>query len=219
MTPVTSQPLLLPDSTLSGGATAAPGRQQVHAWLREFEHARWTAQPRFDPADPASGADRRADAPSPPPASIPSALDHDAPPGDVGRQEPAFEPVQTVLAARAALGGLPFARMHRPMTAPMVVAGAASRPVIQALADASADRTERVDAMAHAAPETECPQRMVHVFVGDGSTSVWIRDARLKTQDAVRVLNELEIDAPAAGKHRQVIHLSLNGRPVKRSEP
>lgn len=220
MTPVTSQPLLLPDSTLSGGATAAPGRQQVHAWLREFEHARWMAQPRFDPSDPAAGDDRRADAPPTPPASVaPALVEHDAPAGAARRQEPVVEPVHTVLAVRAALGGSHIDRIQRPMATPAGAAGVASRPIVQSPADLPAERTEPADAMAHAGFEPECPQRVVHVFVGDGSTSVWIRDARLKAQDALRMLHELEIDAAAAGQHRQVIHLSLNGRPVKRSEP
>ena len=205
--PAASQPALQAAAT----ASAAPTAQQRHAWLREFEQARWDAQPRFERS---ASPERSIDGPAA--ASLPAgvvATDTASAPGNGDASHAVSGLTTSELVMRAALHGAPGPATRTANPRQFAAIGPA------ALGPAKTSEAAPPDPAAGPA-DVEIPdagvlpaRRVVHVFVGKETTSVWIRDSRLHDEDALRVLNELQADT-ALG--RRPIQLSLNGRPVKR---
>jgi hypothetical protein len=57
--------------------------------------------------------------------------------------------------------------------------------------------------------------RSVHVHVGEQATGVWVRDARLLPDEAVRLLERLRPLLAGAHEAQSSIRLTVNGRPVQ----
>lgn len=185
------------------------------AWLREFERARWQAQPHYERDAARLAADGEA----------PGELHHAAMPPTPLRQATtdainsaleAVMPETTALpsqgdpSARDAHGRARYSAAGAP-EAP--AAGFTAAPAVARPTSAEAEAAEAPLARTRPTPaDAQWSSRHVHVHAGEQCTSVWIRDVRLSSQDAVRLLDRLQ---PELGPD---LRLTLNGRPVDRND-
>jgi hypothetical protein len=202
-------------------ANPAPVDTRSDAWLREFERARWQAQPHYErgaaPAatDDQAGAEQQAGA-------LPAAPSRHAS-TDVAAGTPEAAERQAATPFTQEVPREQGAAAHGPSTpaAALAAAPAPTRPVIgDAITDAIADAEANEAPAPHtrAAPgDVQWSARTVHVHAGEQCTSVWIRDARLSPQDAVRLLERLRPLAGPALDPGADLRLTVNGRPVDRN--
>lgn len=184
------------------------------AWLSQFERARWEAQPRYqgaadmpatqisnEKASPTEadrfGMRRRYDQPEETPSLsrmaelIPPALDR-------------FEASDTHFANKKEI-------LASAIETPAIV-GAAVRK--SSSIDRSTPQTERASTPTQSFG-TQWSSRSIHAHVGEQATTVWIRDAGLSPQQAVRLLERLR---PLLGGDQATgtgfIQLTVNGSAV-----
>lgn len=209
-------PAAAPSRTLASGPVAA---ERSQAWLIELERARWQAQPRYEPG--AADADASSDAP---------ARAGREPGGNALRQRGVEGRLEGLSVGEDSSHAQPACSQF-PSDTPVAVGraltiGEAALAPPAPLAVPLGDRRARADgapaADEHAASRASAPPagtqwqtRSVHVQVGEQSTAVWVRDARLMPDDAVRLLEQLR---PLIAKGQDAdapIRLTVNGQPVQ----
>lgn len=184
------------------------------AWLSELERARWEAQPRYEGA------------PDMPVTQVANEKANSAEADRFGVLRPFDQPETTPRSSRIADLALPaldlfvesdthFANkkvMHVPAMETPEIVGAPVRNSNSV--DRSRPQTETVATLTQSFG-TRWSSRSIHTHVGEQATAVWIRDAGLSPQQAVRLLERLRPllsgdRATSAG----VIQLTVNGRAV-----
>jgi hypothetical protein len=193
-------------------AAATPIQREV--WLAHLERARWDAQPRYEAAadrDAAGGEERLpADADMRSPVAAAARQDdasgEQAVCGDAAL-EPARHSTAELLLARAAgaagLGAPPAMNGSVPPVPTMPMHDDETAPV-HVQADAELPGEPAADAW---------QSRSVHVFVGDEATTVWVRDARLRSEDGARLLEQLR-PLLGDGSAQTPVQLNVNGQRV-----
>lgn len=206
------------DLRVIGGGFAAPtsaGTSPVlrcDAWLREYERARWQAQPRYQAAQPPSTGSEVPESAAAGEHVLASAsevvrVQHvcresraEAPQRESAVHGAAqAKPLQQGSASSMVEPSLPMA-----VPAPVTISTRSGRPEPQAV-------------RRHNAPQRgiEWQSRCVHVHVGEHSTSVWIRDAHLLPHEAVRLLDQLR---PLRAALNEIVRLTVNGHAVNTKE-
>jgi hypothetical protein len=218
----------------AAGAAQAPRTaltsQRAQSWLLELERARWEAQPRYD--RPADSGLPQSDVGGQPGAD---AL-HAASPGPAAAERiasgvgPAVAPDATIRDARmqahrsgaqAPARDAPGATMATPAAAAIAPRAAALGAAAQPANDCAmppGGTPAASDSTAAASPHRamEWPARSVHAHAGEHSVSVWIRDAGMSPQQALRLLERLR--PLLAGTAATPLQLTLNGRAVDRPD-
>ena len=202
---------------MTADSAPAPARQE--AWLLELERARWNAQPRYERLgnDGHASAEPATPVSETPDASLPL-LVHGLDPlplhgrvlGATGGVLPASSLPQSSLT-----------QVDANQQAPVQTTTAAAAVLEPAVANASEPSPEPVQAhttqrWTQLQPQSH-PQwqaRAMHVFVGEQTTSVWVRDSRLQARDAERLLQALRPALGHAQASAQTVQLKLNGHDV-----
>lgn len=204
-----------------GGNASAPTALQGQTWLRELELARWRAQPRYELAPGGVGADGEAGASGHPDqgevagAVRPADSAGEACGGGKG-DTAAATGFDAALASEIDLPSLPLRPGEARAVAQTVPTGRQADSDADALASRAA--TCEKEAAVHPRLPALWQQRSVHVFVGEQATSVWIRDARLQTEEALQVLESLNTARADVRDAGRPVQLNLNGHPVKRGD-
>jgi hypothetical protein len=194
-------------------ANPAPVDTRSDAWLREFERARWQAQPHYERGAAPAATDDQAGADQPAGALPAAPSRHASTDAAAGTPEAAERPAATPFTQD--MPREQGAAVHGP-GAPAAALAAAPAPTTPVIADAEAN--EAPAPHTRAAPgDAQWSARTVHVHAGEQCTSVWIRDARLSPQDAVRLLERLRPLAGPALDPGADVRLTVNGRPVDRN--
>lgn len=204
---------IVPGLPLPAPGTAAPAAKAPAlgggAWMKEFERARWEAQPRQRPGEggvPGQDPEQQAQRDFEPQRAPAAARDAQAAPT---RSNGA----RATQAAGAPAADLPVS------TAAFLARAGAGQPQGAAwtstLAAAERIRQEVLRAMTargRSGPGEPWSARNVHVHAEGGGFAVWIRDAGITPQGVRDLLDTIE-RLGADGGSRRAIRLTVNGQP------